>query len=211
MATITLKEKAYDQLRAYILEGTINSNEQLTEKYLVELLQMSRTPIRSALEKLAAEGLLNIAPNKGLSLPELSLQRVADFFDFRIALEGYIVQKLCSRKLPQEEIAWFRENLRIQEETAGQHDYLTFTHADYEFHRRLALVYENTEMVQMMDSLQDRLFQMALKVLRKDKNRIENSYRDHLDIFELILAGHAEEAKRRMIEHLEYGARILVL
>ncbi|SDX13569.1 GntR family transcriptional regulator [Paenibacillus sp. CF384] len=211
MATITLKEKAYEQLRAYILEGTINSNDQLTEKYLVELLQMSRTPIRSALEKLAAEGLLNIAPNKGLSLPELSLQRVADFFDFRIALEGHIVQKLANRKLPPEEIAWFRANLLIQEQTAAQHDYLAFTHADSEFHRRLAIVYDNSEMVQMMDNLQDRLFQMALKVLRKDMNRIEMSYRDHLEIFELILEGNAAEASRRMVEHLAYGARILVL
>ncbi|RAP78640.1 GntR family transcriptional regulator [Paenibacillus montanisoli] len=211
MASVTLKEKAYEQLRAYILEGTIISNEQLTEKYLVELLQMSRTPIRSALEKLAAEGLLNIAPNKGLSLPELSLQRVADFFDFRIALEGHIVRKLSGRKLPPDEIAWFRANLQIQEQTAAQHDYLKFTHADSEYHRRLALVYDNTEMVQMMDNLQDRLFQIALKVLRKDTNRIENSYRDHLEIFELILAGDAEEASRRMVEHLEYGARILVL
>ncbi|REE70553.1 GntR family transcriptional regulator [Paenibacillus taihuensis] len=210
MATVTLKEKAYEQLRALILEGTINSNDQLTEKYLVDLLQMSRTPIRSALEKLAAEGLLNMEPNKGLSLPGLSLQRVADFFDLRMALEGYIVHKLANRKLPPEEIAWFRENLRVQEETASQHDYLAFTHADSEFHRRLALVYENEEMVQMMNNLQDRLFQLALKVLRKDTNRIQNSYRDHLEIFELILAGEADEAKRRMIEHQEYAARILV-
>ncbi|WP_164545706.1 GntR family transcriptional regulator [Paenibacillus albus] len=211
MASITLKEKAYEQLRALLMEGTISSNDQLTEKYLVDLLQMSRTPIRSALEKLAAEGLLNIAPNKGLSLPGLSLQRVADFFDFRIAIEGHIVHKLANRKLSPGEIAWFRENLRIQEETAAQHDYLAFTHADSEFHRQLALVYENEEMVQMMNNLQDRLFQLALKVLRKDNNRIQNSYRDHLEIFELILSRDADEAKRRIVEHLEYAARILVL
>ncbi|MBO7744575.1 GntR family transcriptional regulator [Paenibacillus sp. MWE-103] len=211
MPPVTLKEKAYEQLRAYLLEGTINGNEQLTEKYLVDLLNMSRTPIRAALEKLAAEGLLNLSPNKGLSLPELSLQRVADFFDFRIALESHIVQKLASRKLPPDEIAWFRANLELQRETAEQHDYLAFTHADSAFHRRLAQAYENGEMVQMMENLQDRLFQLALKVLRKDNGRILASYRDHLEIFELILAGSGEEAKRRMVEHLEYGARILVL
>ncbi|QHW33725.1 GntR family transcriptional regulator [Paenibacillus rhizovicinus] len=211
MPPVTLKEKAYEQLRAYLLEGAINNNEQLTEKYLVDLLQMSRTPIRAALEKLAAEGLLNLAPNKGLSLPELSLQRVGDFFDFRIALESHIVYKLGSRKLSPDEIAWFRANLELQRQTAEQHDYLAFTHADSDFHRRLALVYDNAEMVQMMENLQDRLFQLALKVLRKDNDRIQSSYRDHLEIFDLILAGEGEEAKRRMVEHLEYGARILVL
>lgn len=211
MPPVTLKEKAYEQLRAHLLEGTINGNEQLTEKYLVELLQMSRTPIRAALEKLAAEGLLNLSPNKGLSLPELSLQRVADFFDFRVALESHIVLKLSSRTLSPDERAWFRANLELQRQTAEQHDYLAFTHADSDFHRRLALVYDNDEMVQMMENLQDRLFQLALKVLRKDNGRILASYRDHLEIFELIQDGQGEEAKRRMVEHLEYGARILVL
>ncbi|MBM7564206.1 GntR family transcriptional regulator [Paenibacillus sacheonensis] len=211
MPPVTLKEKAYEQLRAFLLEGTISSNEQLTEKYLVDLLQMSRTPIRAALEKLAAEGLLNLSPNKGLSLPELSLQRVGDFFDFRIALESHIVFKLSNRKLSPGEVAWFRENLELQRQMAEQHDYLAFTHADSDFHRRLAQVYDNGEMVQMMENLQDRLFQLALKVLRKDNDRIIASYRDHLEIFELILAGNGEEAKRRMVEHLEYGARILVL
>ncbi|QHT62412.1 GntR family transcriptional regulator [Paenibacillus lycopersici] len=211
MPPVTLKEKAYEQLRAYLLEGTINSNEQLTEKYLVDLLQMSRTPIRAALEKLAAEGMLNLAPNKGLSLPELSLRRVGDFFDFRIAMESHIVFKLAARKLLPDEIAWFRGNLELQRQTAERHDYLAFTHADSDFHRRLALAYDNAEIAQMMENLQDRLFQLALKVLRKDNGRIQQSYRDHLDIFELILAGDGEEAKRRMVEHLEYGARILVL
>lgn len=172
MPPVTLKEKAYEQLRAFLLEGTINGNEQLTEKYLVDLLQMSRTPIRAALEKLAAEGLLNLSPNKGLSLPELSLQRVGDFFDFRIALESHIVFKLSGRKLSPDEIDWFRHNLELQRQTAEQHDYLAFTHADSDFHRRLALVYDNSEMVQMMENLQDRLFQLALKVLRKDNDRI---------------------------------------
>lgn len=211
MAAVTLKEKAYEQLRKLILNGDIHANEHLTEKYLVELLGMSRTPIRSALERLTAEGLVNYSPNKGLSLPGLSLKGAVDIFDFRIALEGYMVQKLALRHWEEEEIAWFRENLSRQERFASARDYAAFTREDMEYHRKLAELYENQEMIQMMENLQDKLFQTAMKVLRKDNARIQKSYEDHAAIFEAIIAGDAEEAQRLMIEHLEFGTRILIL
>ncbi len=211
MASVTLKEKAYEQLRKLILNGNIQSNEHLTEKHLVEQLGMSRTPIRAALERLAVEGLVAYSPNKGLSLPELSIQRVVDFFDFRMALEGYIVFKLSQRHWDDKDMAWFRANLAKQAEFAQSRDFAAFTRKDIEFHRKLAALYENQEMVSMMDNLQDKLFLTGLRVLKKDNSRIQKSYEDHRDILEAMIAGKAEEARRLMIEHLEFGARILVL
>jgi len=211
MAAVTLKEQAYEKLRHMILSGDIHSNEHLTEKYLVDILQMSRTPIRAALERLSAEGLVSYSPNRGLSLQELSLQRVVDFFDFRMAIEGYIASKLAARIWDEHEIALFRSNLEEQERCVQSRDYVAFTKADSQFHRMLARIYDNQEMHQTMEQLQDKLFQVALKVLRKDNARIQQSFEDHRDIFELILRGDGEAARKRMVEHLEYGARILIL
>lgn len=211
MAPVTLKERAYMELRQMILNGDIHSNEHLTEKYLVDQLKMSRTPIRAALERLAVEGLVHYSPNRGLMLTELSLQRVVDFFDFRIAIEGHIVQKLAARSWDEADIEWFRANLAEQEAFLAARDYASFTRVDSEYHRKLAEVYDNQEMTQTMDQLQDKLFQVALKVLRKDNARIQQSYEDHRDIFEWIVQGDGEAARKRMVEHLEFGARILIL
>lgn len=207
---VTLKEKAYVQLRELIMSGDIHTSGHLTEKYLVELLQMSRTPIRAALERLAAEGVVLYSPNKGLSLPEHSFRRVVDFFDFRIAIEGHIVYKLASRIWEESEIAWFRNNLAEQNEHKQNLNYAAFTKADTLFHSQLAILYDNQEIVQTMEQLQDKLFLVALGVLKKDNARIQRSYEDHCDIFEFILANKPEEARAKMIEHLEFGARILV-
>ena len=210
MPGVTLKEKAYQQLRKLILKGELKPGEFLTERSLETLLQMSRTPIRSALERLEVEGLVNYTPNKGLVVAELSLERVIDFYDIRMALETYVVKKLASRTMLNEQIEWFRNNLDRQKEYLAANDYVKFTECDSEFHRRLAQVYENKEIINAMENLQDKLFQIALKVLRKDASRIQISYEDHVRIFESIMQGNGEEAARLMEQHLEFGKRILI-
>ncbi|MGG1515613.1 GntR family transcriptional regulator [Paenibacillus oryzisoli] len=210
MPAVTLKQKAYDRLKQLLLNGEINSNEQLTEKYLTEKLGMSRTPIRAALERLTVERLLNYSSNKGISLVELSLMEVLDFYDFRKSIEGYIVKKISLIEWEESDLLWFRDNLAKQEEYMRSRDYAAFTLLDSAFHRKLAEVYGNQEMIQAMDQLQDKLYQVALKVLRKDKTRIQISYEDHVALFDAIVDGKTAEAEQLIYDHLEIGARILM-
>ncbi|TBL76525.1 GntR family transcriptional regulator [Paenibacillus thalictri] len=211
MAGLTLKEKAYERLRNLILNGSIPPGENLTERHLVELLEMSRTPIRAALERLEAEGWVTYSPNKGLSVKELSLQRVIDFFDYRMALEGYVISKLASRTFSDEEKSWFENNLAEQAKYMETNDFQEFTRRDSDFHRKLIEIYGNYEIKQTFENLQDKLFQIALNVLRKDNKRIQRSYEDHKNIYELIKQGNAEDAYKLAIQHLEFGKQILIL
>jgi DNA-binding GntR family transcriptional regulator len=210
MAESTLKEKAYLKLRAMILNGELNPGAFLTERMLVEQLEMSRTPIRAALERLDVEGLANYTPNKGLVVAELSLGKAVDIYDFRMAMESYIVRKLASRAWAQEDKDWFVDNLAQQREYAERNDYTLFTEADAQFHRKLAQVYENLEIVQAMEQLQDKLYRIALNVLRKDNSRIRVSYEDHEQIFNHIIENEPDKAVERLVQHLEFGKRILI-
>lgn len=211
MAAVTLKEKAFIELRRLILNGELQPGEFLTERMLVELLGMSRTPIRAALERLDAEGLAKYTPNKGLIVSEMSLTQVAEFFDFRVAIESYIVRRLAERTLPPADADWFRANLEDQRACVEANDFARFTEADAAFHRRLAAVYDNGEITKTMDRLQDKLYRTALRVLRKDVSRIRTSYEDHARIFELVASGDGAGAARLMEEHLEFGKRILMM
>lgn len=210
MSHATLKEKAYDRLRLLILNGELKPGDYLTERTLVDMLGMSRTPIRSALERLEAEGLASYSPNRGLMVTETSLQRAVDFYDIRAALESHVVRRLAQRKLSGEQIAWFEANLARQRECAAAHDYETFTRIDSEFHLQLARVYENMEIVQTMERLQDNLYRIALRVLRKDNSRIDISCRDHEEIFLHIREGRGKKAAEAMHRHLEFGKQILI-
>jgi len=207
----TLKEKAYLQLKQLIREGKFQSGETLTERHLVELLQMSRTPIRAALERLDAEGLVQYTPNKGIQLLEISLQRAVDLYDFRMAIETHIVRKLSACILTGEQIERVQANLDEQKFHMRKFDYEAFTRADLEFHLLLARFHENLEMIHAIDRLQNQLFRIALNVMRKDRNRMQVSYEDHVSVFEHIRNGNAAGAGETMMRHLEFGKQILVM
>lgn len=210
MPEVTLKERAYQELRRLIINGELKQGEFLTERSLAEKLEMSRTPIRSAVERLESEGLVSYTPNKGIFISEMSLNKVVDFFDFRMAIESYVVRKLAIQSLSEEDRSWFEENLGQQQDCLKRNDYSLFTELDSEFHRKLARVYGNSEVIQVMERLQDKLFQIALKVLRKDNSRIHASYNDHVHIYGCILKGDPDEASKEIIQHLEFGKRILL-
>ena len=211
MATaISLKERAYDEIRRLIIRGEAKPREGLTEKMLTDKLIMSRTPIRAALERLEVEGLVSRKPNKGLIVAEFSLQKAVDFFDFRIAIEAHVAPKLSGRAWDARELEDLKQNLELQRRSVELADYVAFTEADSEFFRLLATVYDNAEIVQTMENLQDKLFLIALKVLRKDNRRIGVSYQNHVNIYDAMTAELAELAVASMVSHLEFGKRILV-
>lgn len=210
MANVTLKEQAYIKLKESILRGELTPGQFLTERTLVEMLGMSRTPIRSALERLDVEGLANYTPNKGLVVAEISLGKAIDLYDYRIALETHVARKLSSLIWESDDIAWFERNLDEQRQAMQEQDFVGFTSADAAFHRKLAQVNGNSEIILAMERLQDKLHQIALRVLRKERDRIGVSYEDHMLIFRHIRDGNPAAAAEAMETHLEYGKRILI-
>ncbi|WP_020619191.1 GntR family transcriptional regulator [Paenibacillus daejeonensis] len=210
MSEKTLKEKAYTMLRALIMQGELRSGEFLSERSLVERMEMSRTPIRAALERLEAEGHVTYTPNRGIFVSEVTIDKAIDVYDFRMIIESSIVRKLASRKLTDELRQWFKESLARQWACVEADDTMQFAQEDSEFHRQLVYAYDNKEIIVTMDRLQDKLYRIALNVLRKDANRIKISYEDHASLVELIEQGQGEEAAAALIQHLEFGKRILL-
>ncbi|WP_054948778.1 GntR family transcriptional regulator [Numidum massiliense] len=210
MSKPTLKEKAYIELRNLILKGSLEPGEFLTERSLVERLNMSRTPIRSALERLEAEGFVKQSPKQGIVVEELSIKKAVDIYDLRMALESYVGKKLAVSQLPEKGIYLLRQNLAEQKKYMETGDYTGFVAKDYEFHLTLVRLYDNKEIINIIEQIQDRLYQIAIKVLRKDAERIVVSYEDHQRIVENILNGEGEKAATEIVNHLDFGKRILI-
>jgi DNA-binding GntR family transcriptional regulator len=210
VAAPSLKEKAYEQIRKLILAGQLKPGEFLTERALVERFQMSRTPIRSALEKLEAEGFVRQSPNQGIIVEQMSINKAVDIYDLRIAVESHVVKKLCAANLTADQEQWCRDNLDGQKSYMETGDSDNFTILDSAFHKMLAEMHGNNEIITMMEQLQDKQYMIAMNVLKKDATRIVISYKDHVDVFEAILAKDSRQAEECIIRHLEFGKRILV-
>ncbi|PFG03357.1 GntR family transcriptional regulator [Bacillus sp. es.034] len=215
MSQLTLKEKAYQEIRRLIITGEIKPGEFLSERSLVERLEMSRTPIRSALDRLEIEGFIKQSPKQGVVVEEISINRAFDIYELRMAIESYVVNKLSLRTIQDSEIKRLQENLNQQKllidtEMYDNASFLAFLSLDLEFHNELIKIVENKEFIQIMDQIQDKLLLIASNVFRKQENRMMVSYEDHMRIFNYILNGQNKEAVDEMIKHLEYGKQILI-
>ena len=93
----SLHEKVLEQLRDYIIEGNMEMGAHIPERKLCELFQVSRTPLREALKVLAAEGLIELLPNRGARLRTLHEADIRATFEVIGGLEALAGQLACER------------------------------------------------------------------------------------------------------------------
>lgn len=204
-----LKDKAYEELKQLILNWTFAPGTFLSERQLAARLGMSKTPVRSALERLAHEGFVTISPQQGIVVRELPLEEIIDLFDIRMALETFVVKRLAER-IEQEWIEKIRDNLKDQLKTTETGDYETATLLDAEFHVLLCEAWGNQEILRTMLHLRDKLYRFVYRVLRHDRSRITTSYEEHRAIADAIFSGNGDLAAGLVIAHLEWGKQSLV-
>lgn len=84
-----LHEATFQQLRSLLVEGVITPGSKLNERELAQSLKVSRTPIREAIKRLAADGLVELIANRGAIAIQLSKEDVINTFNVIAQLEGY--------------------------------------------------------------------------------------------------------------------------
>ena len=91
----TLAEQVYQHLRQQILDNAFPPNAALPEKTLASQLNVSRVPVREALHKLAADGLVTLKPRQGAFVSSLSPRQFLDAYRVREALEDLAIVSPC--------------------------------------------------------------------------------------------------------------------
>jgi DNA-binding GntR family transcriptional regulator len=95
------------KLRDMIVEGVLPPGTRLNERVLCEQLAVSRTPLREAFKTLAVEGLIDVLPNRGAVVAQMSVADIEQTFEVMGALEGLSGQLACER-ISDDEIAEIR-------------------------------------------------------------------------------------------------------
>jgi DNA-binding GntR family transcriptional regulator len=90
-------DRAYEKIRSGILDGVLAPGSRLKEKALVEYCGVSRTPVRDALRRLAAEDFVSIQPNQGAQVRSWDKEDLDDLFALRALLEGYAARRAAKR------------------------------------------------------------------------------------------------------------------
>lgn len=203
-----MKERAYRQIHEAILNELFPPGAFLSERKLIDFLGMSKTPIKSALDRLEAEGFVQVSPKQGILVKDLAIDKVRDIFELRMVLELYICEQLAGR-LKSQEAALLEQNLELQKRTADEEDETGFTRADSEFHLLLSRLSGNAEIHAVMTMYQAHLYRFALRIIRRVPNRMQAAYQDHLDIYRALAGGDADQCRRLIQEHLAFGKGVL--
>jgi DNA-binding GntR family transcriptional regulator len=98
---VSLHDEILSRLRGYIVEGNIADGARISERQLCEMLKISRTPLREALKVLAAEGLVDLLPNRGARVRPLNAHDIREVFDLMGGLEGLAGRLACENITPE--------------------------------------------------------------------------------------------------------------
>jgi DNA-binding GntR family transcriptional regulator len=202
-AALLLKDIAYDQIKERILDEGFEPGRFLSERELIELLEMSKTPIKSALTRLESEGFVTVSSKQGIIINDLTIDRIIDIYDLRTALESFNIQSLLGR-LNEESSTLLLANLQHTEEIVKRLDVKAFGKADHEFHLLICRFTGNQEIYRVLLNYQDHLLRITLRHLRKDPQRMVGFLEDHVGIYELLKQG-SEDCVVKMRDHLQHA------
>jgi DNA-binding GntR family transcriptional regulator len=129
----TLAEKAFETLHAAIITGRLRPGTRLPIEELAQLLQMSPMPIREAVRRLDAAGLVENIPHRGARVTELSITDLSEVFEARLALELPAIRHAAERFTPAHEAraqACLAALHRMPDDTSAA---TSAAHADFHF------------------------------------------------------------------------------
>src|SRR4051794_40282830 len=199
-----LKDRAYHEIKALILGGDLPPGTFLAERQLASRLGMSKTPIRSALERLESEGFISISPQQGAIIRDLSFDEIVDQYEIRIAIESFVARNLAGR-LTDEQVARVRANLEAQRANLDVGSVERGVALDQEFHTLFCVFLGNQEILRVTGQLGDKVHRVISRVFTLNAGRMIESCEEHRGIAEAIIDGDPTLAARRIEEHLQFG------
>jgi DNA-binding GntR family transcriptional regulator len=191
-----LKEKAYRAIRENIISCAWLPGSLLNEKELAEILSVSRTPIREALNRLEQENLVKIVPQRGVFVSEITVKTISDVYQVREILEPFVVQLVTPKADPT---ALLRFHQLFNSCSVGEDEVLP--RLDDEFHHFLIAVCDNDYLVQMMQNIyaqNERIRVLSTRLPR----RLEETVSEHCEIIDAMLVRDADKAAHAMRVHI---------
>ena len=207
-----LKDRAYDALKTLILEEVFPPGSFLSERTLAERLGMSKTPVRSAVERLGNEGFVSVSPQQGIVVRALSAAEIRNHFDLRIALETFVARRLTG-KLSADGRAELTAKLREHEHALETGDVALAASSDLEFHLTLCRLWGNDELLRALWWHHDILYRTVHRLYRDDRfgARVQQNSLEHETLFKLLLESDGDRTARYLEKHLEFGKQLVLL
>lgn len=205
--SVSLADCVFEKLENDILSGKYAYGELLTEMRLSEELQVSRTPVREAIRRLEQENIL-LVTGKGIVVQGITKEDIRDILEVRLRIEG-IAARYAAQRMDEQQKTALQEAVELQDFYVSRADSEHVQWQDHEFHE---LIYAGSGSITLQSTLVP-LHRKAQKYRRasvENKQRAVQSVAEHHAICEAILAGNADEAEQRMVEHIRMAQKSIL-
>lgn len=198
---------AYDQLKARLLAGDFRLNVRLAETKLAAQLGVSRTPVREALLRLHAEGLVTRSTDGGFEplVPDVVATR--HLYEVRAGLEAQAIRRprLTGRPHDEKLVAALRDEWAAIDDLVADP---SFVLRDEAFHVGLAEAAGNPALADLLRQVNERIRTVRMQDFLSD-DRVAATAAEHVAIAEAVLAGDLDTAEARFTAHLDRSVEVV--
>jgi DNA-binding GntR family transcriptional regulator len=204
----TLAEKVYEAIRTAIVVGDLSPGSLHSVNTLSSKLNVSRTPVREALLKLADQGMVRFERNRGARILQTTIHDLEQIFSLRLLLEVPATFRAAQQIAPFDlrQLASSIESFRKAIHKLDTRDHLEL---DAGFHRTILRASGNRRLADFVDTLRDLQMRRGFLIAPKARD-LDEICADHQRIYERLAANDSFGAAEAMREHLSLSARLLI-
>jgi DNA-binding GntR family transcriptional regulator len=195
--------RAYDFAKWAILNAVYRGGDVITEAGLAHELGVSRTPVREALLRLDAEGLVHLQPRRAAVVTEFSVQDVEDVLEARLLVENHTAAKSFAHR--KELVPEVEEAHASMIRSCREQDTAAFTRHDRIFHELIVDAAGNAVLSSIYRTLRERQTLFTSSLVRGRADRMQAGIDEHERILETLRGDDEAEFCRVVNEHLQWS------
>lgn len=202
-----ISEQVYDYLHGEIVSGRLAPGTRLDLDELVDLLKISKMPIKEAIGRLASEGLLDIQARRGTYVGKVDARDLAETFEVRCALE-MLAGELAVTRATKLEVGQLRQLITRMESSQNVGEHLDL---NFQFHSLIVGLSNNRKLIEMYHRLRVPIQVAAIHYRSEDwVARIAQEQKEHRAIVRALELRDAEAVSRAISSHIKRGSMSLL-
>lgn len=193
------QEQVYNSLKTDILEGKFPPGSPMVERKLCDIYNVSRSPIRNALQRLIRDGLVSFVPGKGMIVPEITIEDIFEIYDMMEMFQIYAIRRSAGKMndVSLKTLENILQNIRTsldQENVPGAIQW------DVKYHEFLVTLAGSSRLKQFHDQIHNQI-ERFLSYTLEDTQLAERSYLEHRNIYNCLVEGDIQGAEEAISQH----------
>ncbi|MEO0780836.1 MAG: GntR family transcriptional regulator, partial [Pseudomonadota bacterium] len=202
-----LHDQVFDQLCTLLREGEFTPGQAVHVARVAEAFGVSAMPVREALTRLQAIGVVTNVSGRSLGVPSLSYEELSDLRDVRLEIESLAVNWAVANR-DEAFVADLEELLQHLKSSETTGDVQGYVKANYAFHLRLYQQSNSPVLIDVIDTLWLRVSPHLFQLERENQYEVSNIH--HSNIVQAVRDGDEETATRELVQDISDAYEVLV-